>query len=583
MHVRPVRTNSFIWTGSLLVCLLVAFAIVWFAPLDLRHLIPNDEGRYAEMAREMFTTGDWITPRYNGYKYFEKPPLQTWANALTFAWFGIGDWQARLYTALTGFGGVLLLGYTATRLYGAATGFYAAVILAGAPYWAALGHYDTLDMGLSFWMEWVLCALLLAQRTSATTRQRHGWMLVCWAGMAAAVLSKGLVGLILPGSVLIVYSIVSANLRVWQRLHILAGLTLFMVIVLPWFFLVQKANPEFFHFFFIVQQFERYLTPQQNRPGPFLYFVPVILLGFLPWLTLAFPTAGTVKAWRHPIDTLRRAVSVWRADGRQGAINGTAFTVVWGAFIFLFFSVSHSKLIPYVLPVAPAIALLLAHGAVLIPSTRWQRHLQGYLIFLVIAAVASFVIRFVRTPRDSHQAFQTFQWWVFAGFVFCAVMTWFAMYLARNPRRMPASFAAVGCGWLGLCLIAGTGHDALGKPMSGAPLAPAIKAAMARAPADTPFYAVEKLDHTLPFYIGHTTIMVQGADELAFGVYAEPEKWIPNIKDWEARWRAERYAFALMNPAQYRKLVMEGLPMTVIAADAWRVVVEKPQTAPSSP
>src|ERR1700761_4983793 len=87
--------------------LVLALAVIWFVPLGWRHLLPSDEGRYAEMAREMFTTGDWITPRYNGYKYFEKPPLQTWANALTFAWFGIGEWQARLYTALTGFAGAV--------------------------------------------------------------------------------------------------------------------------------------------------------------------------------------------------------------------------------------------------------------------------------------------------------------------------------------------------------------------------------------------------------------------------------------------------------------------------------------------
>ncbi len=106
--------------------LVLALAVIWFVPLGWRHLLPSDEGRYAEMAREMFVTGDWITPRYNGYKYFEKPPLQTWANALTFAWFGIGEWQARLYTALTGFAGVLLIGFTGARVFNAATGVFAA-------------------------------------------------------------------------------------------------------------------------------------------------------------------------------------------------------------------------------------------------------------------------------------------------------------------------------------------------------------------------------------------------------------------------------------------------------------------------
>ncbi|HLX02319.1 MAG TPA: phospholipid carrier-dependent glycosyltransferase, partial [Trinickia sp.] len=113
-----------------LLFLILALALVWFVPLGWRHLVPSDEGRYAEMAREMLVTGDWITPRYNGYKYFEKPPLQTWANALTFAWFGLGEWQARLYTALTGFAGVLLVGYTGARVFNATAGLAAAVILA---------------------------------------------------------------------------------------------------------------------------------------------------------------------------------------------------------------------------------------------------------------------------------------------------------------------------------------------------------------------------------------------------------------------------------------------------------------------
>jgi 4-amino-4-deoxy-L-arabinose transferase-like glycosyltransferase len=151
-------------TRLALLLLIAALAVIWFAPLGLRHLVPSDEGRYAEMAREMFVTGDWITPRYNGYKYFEKPPLQTWANALTFAWFGIGEWQARLYTALTGFAGVLLIGYTGARVFNGVTGFCAAVVLATSPYWNLMGHFDTLDMGLSFWMQLTLCSLLLAQR-----------------------------------------------------------------------------------------------------------------------------------------------------------------------------------------------------------------------------------------------------------------------------------------------------------------------------------------------------------------------------------------------------------------------------------
>jgi 4-amino-4-deoxy-L-arabinose transferase-like glycosyltransferase len=278
MNDTPARLPL---TRLSLILLVLALAIIWFGPLGLRHLVPSDEGRYAEMAREMFVTGDWITPRYNGYKYFEKPPLQTWANALTFAWFGIGEWQARLYTALTGFAGVLLLGYTGTRVFNAVTGFTAAVVLATCPYWNLMGHFNTLDMALSFWMELTFCALLLAQRPGLPTREVRLWMWLCWAGMGAAVLSKGLVGLILPGAVLVLYSLIARDWALWKRLYIGSGLIVFLIVVAPWFVLVQMKNPEFFNFFFIVQQFQRYLTPAQNRPGPFYYFVPVLIVGFL--------------------------------------------------------------------------------------------------------------------------------------------------------------------------------------------------------------------------------------------------------------------------------------------------------------
>lgn len=340
-----------------LVLLVVALAIVWFAPLGLRHLIPSDEGRYAEMAREMFVTGDWITPRYNGYKYFEKPPLQTWLNALTFAWFGIGEWQARLYTAVASFAGILLVGYTGARLFNPLSGFLAAVVLASAPYWNLMGHFNALDMGLAFWMALSLCSLLLAQRPGLRPAAARGWMWACWAAMAFAVLSKGLVGLILPGAVLVLYTLIARDWALWKRLYLVSGLVIFFAIVTPWFVLVQQRNPEFFNFFFIVQQFRRYLTPEQNRPGPLYYFVPVLLVGFLPWLSVAW------QSIRHAL----------RMPRQPNGFSPMLVLLIWSAFIFLFFSASHSKLISYVLPVAPALALIIGAYLPLMSADRFRR------------------------------------------------------------------------------------------------------------------------------------------------------------------------------------------------------------------
>jgi 4-amino-4-deoxy-L-arabinose transferase-like glycosyltransferase len=548
--------------GRIAIMLLVAaLALVWFAPLGWRHLVPSDEGRYAEMAREMFVTGDWITPRYNGYKYFEKPPLQTWMNALTFAWFGIGAWQARLYTAVAGFAGVIAAGYTGARLFNPAAGFAAALVLASAPYWQLMGHFNTLDMGLSFWMELTLCAMLLAQRVGIAPREARRWMWLSWASMALAVLSKGLIGVLLPGAVLVLYTLIERDWALWKRLYLPSGLVVFFAIATPWFVLVQARNPEFFNFFFIVQQFDRYLTPEQNRPGPVYYFVWVLLAGLLPWLSLAWQSV------RHAL-----------AQPRQ--LNGFApgkLLLVWSAFIFLFFSASHSKLVSYVLPVTPALALVIGAYLPRVSRAAWRRHLIGYAAFLVVAAIgAVFIARFgdARTPNALYREFRV---WVFAAIGVALVLTLAALVVLRRAGRGVLPSAIVfGAAWLMLCTIAGTGHEVFGRQSSGALLAPAVKAELARLPADTPFYAVGVLDHTLPFYVGHTTIMVESPDELRFGVTQEPSKWVPTVAQWIARWNADAHALAVMPPDRYASLAAQHVPMRVIARDARRVVVEKP-------
>ena len=541
--------------------LVLALALIWFVPLGWRHLLPSDEGRYAEMAREMFLTGDWITPRYNGYKYFEKPPLQTWANALTFAWFGIGEWQARFYTALTGFAGVLLIGFTGARVFNAATGVFAAIVLATSPYWNLMGHFNTLDMGLSSWMELTLCALLLAQRPNLPTGQVWLWMWICWASMALSVLSKGLVGVILPGAVLVLYTLIARDWAVWKRLHLIGGLILFFAIVTPWFVLVQQRNPEFLNFFFIVQQFKRYLTPEQNRPGAFYYFVPVILVGFLPWLSVS------VQSIRHAL----------RLPRQPNGFSPVAMLLVWTVFIFLFFSASHSKLLSYTLPIAPALALVIGMYLPLVSPAMLRRHLAGYAVFLVIAAVGALFMSRLGDDRNPTELYIAYRVWVLAALGVAFALTLAALWLNRHSRAgILGATATFGAAWLLMGTIAGTGHDVFGRLSSGAPLAPAIKAAIAKQPPDTPFYSVGVLDHTLPFYVDHTMIMVEHPDELAFGVSVEPQKWVPTVDEWIKRWDADRYALALIPPDRYQKLLAQHVPMQVVASDPRRVIVEKP-------
>jgi 4-amino-4-deoxy-L-arabinose transferase-like glycosyltransferase len=237
-YSSPFDSRSLLWILSIL------FLIVWFYTLGSRTLVPTDEGRYAEMAREMFVTGDWVTLRLDGIKYFEKPPLQAWMNVITFELFGVGEWQARLWTGLCGLLGIVLVAYTGRKVFNYRVGVNAALVLGSSLLWAASSHYNSLDMAVAGMMTITLCGVLLAQRNEATPSEQRNGMLLCWIGMALAVLSKGLIGIVLPGAVLVIYTFVARDWSIWKRLHLGKGLLIFFAIVVPWFVLVALKNPE---------------------------------------------------------------------------------------------------------------------------------------------------------------------------------------------------------------------------------------------------------------------------------------------------------------------------------------------------
>ena len=164
--------------------LLVAFALAWFACAGTRDLFNSDEARYAEIAREMVASGDWLTPHLNGYKYLEKPPLQYWATAASFALFGEHDWSARLWPALTGFLAALLIVFAGNRIGPPGAGWLAGIMLASSWGYLLAGQFLTLDMGVSAFLTLALCAFLLAQDRPRSEAARRNWMLLAWAAMA---------------------------------------------------------------------------------------------------------------------------------------------------------------------------------------------------------------------------------------------------------------------------------------------------------------------------------------------------------------------------------------------------------------
>src|SRR5216684_1321231 len=213
----PGTSESF--TRNQLLALLAAFTFAWFCNLGYRHLVKPDEGRYAEIPREMVVSGDWLTPRLNGYKYFEKPALQYWFTAAAFTVFGQNEWAARLWPGLTGFLSVLLVFWAGNRLFGPPVGLYGAAVAASSAIYASAGHLLSLDMALCVFLSASVFAFAVAQRDPADEAERRRWMLIAWAAAALAVLSKGLVGIVLPTGAVALYVLIERDWKLLGRLH----------------------------------------------------------------------------------------------------------------------------------------------------------------------------------------------------------------------------------------------------------------------------------------------------------------------------------------------------------------------------
>ena len=545
----PATPRSRAWWVWLFAAVVVA---VWFGTLDARHLLRSDEGRYAEIAREMFVSGDWVTIRYNGLKYFEKPPFHLWMTVLAYHAFGVGDWQARLWVAASGAIGTLAMVLAARRWFGARVGWLTALVLIAAPSWNLGAHFNSLDMSVSGALACVLAAFMLAQHPDASAADRRRWMWAAWAAMAVATLTKGLIGFVLPGLVIVLYTLLARDWSVWRRLHLVTGSLLILALAAPWFVLISLRNPEFPQFFFIHEHWDRYTSTIHHRMEPWWYFVPQLVGGFLPWIGLT-----------------PRVLGLLRADAGRAGFRPLWWLATWAAAIFVFFSLSDSKLPGYILPVFPALAVLAALALDRLDRRAWNRQLLVALIVALAALAASPLVARLGNEGTPNVLYRHYMPWIAAACALAVIGILAARRLARGDDRLP-SIAAFSLAIFGAVTIGLAGHETLGRSISGVDLVAPIKAWLK---PGMPIYSVRLLDHTLPFYLRHTTIMVEAPDELAFGVRQEPDKWIPTLAGFEKVWTSGAPALAIMSHDTYAKLVADRLPMFAVAEDTRRVVV----------
>lgn len=539
------------------------FLAAWLIPSAYRTLVRPDEGRYAEIAREMAVSGDFVTPRLNGLKYFEKPPLQYWATAIAIKTFGLNNFSGRWWPAFAGLLGLLFTFSAARALAGREVAVVTTAVLGAMCYYYLIAHINTLDMGLTAFMTLTLVGMLRGFGISGqSSRATRGWMIAAWAGAALAFLSKGLIGIVLPGAIFVLYLLLTRQWRLLTRLEWVWGPLVFLAIAAPWPLLVQSRNPEWANFFFIYEHFGRFANDEHDRFGSLFYFVPLVIVGLMPW-TPALIKLLHRDGWR----TLRETYA-------GATLNVPLFLTLWCVFIFLFFSVSKSKLPSYLLPITPAAALLLT--PVLLGGSR--RAFRRLLMLMAVIPLTLFTLplfrdRFINDAYTEGMVDQ-FALYVVAGGVCFALAVLAAWWLHARDRRLDAVLCAAVLATVGGGVM-GAGYEAFAASTSSKQLVQDFRAVEPGYRSADPFYSVGLFEQTLQPYLERTTIVVDYLDELGLGAAAEPDRVRFNFADFADEWQALERGYAITDFDQLPRFDFAGLDYRVVAVDLRRVIVAR--------
>lgn len=502
--------------------------MLYFAGLGYPPLYEPDEGRYMEIPREMILNHDYVTPHLDGVDYFEKPPLYYWLNVISIKLFGINEFAARFWSALLGLLGLGLAAVLAHTMRSGRSAFLTIIILGSCPLYLFMAHLATIDMVLTFTSTACLLCFWLAR---CEAEKRRGRARLWWYGMfvaaALSVLTKGLIGMVFPAGIIGIYIVWSGEWRLLRRVPWLTGTLFFLVVAAPWHILMAVRHPDFLHFYFVREHFLRYLTPIENRTQPFWFFIPVIVLGFLPW-TGYLAGAGRLLS--------RSKVRSW---GRE--YPEIVFLFSWIGFIFLFFSASDSKLIPYMLPAFPALAVLAAltidsglHAANPFPLSQRVGATVGALLCVVLAAILGWAAM-GRIPEFSVRG--AFFPLVLGFSIVSVVLLLLSAILSLLPHfkgRTIAFFLASAC----LFGTIWTAARPVGMERSAKPFVPYLQAHLK---PGVGLYSFNYYPQTLPVYLRREINVAAFRGELNFGIKRLPrelrQERFPSGRAFAKRWR----------------------------------------------
>jgi 4-amino-4-deoxy-L-arabinose transferase-like glycosyltransferase len=374
-------------------------------------------------------------------------------------------------------------------------------------------------------------------------------MLIAWGAAALAVLTKGIVVLVLCGGSLVLYCLVTRELAVWRRLHTLPGVALFLAVTAPWFLWVSARNPGFAEFFFVHEHFTRFLTTVHQRVEPWWFFLPLLLLGVLPWL--------------RPL--IRGVRTGWQEPGSTSQLKPMKFLLIFSGVTLVFFSLSGSKLPPYILPMLPPLAVIAAVQAA--PDAAFFRGVARASAALIVLVSVGAVVYCVRKNSVLPGAVLAWVGVASLGAFIAVALTW-----RLEGRQL----------WTGALATAAAGALAWQSLVCAYTFIPAVRSARDLVAATRPYvhahtelYSVGQYRETISPYLKANLQLVGFSGELEYGLGAEPGRQDLSEEGFERRWRAATDAVAFFDPRVWARYQSAGLPGRVVAADAYTVAVSR--------
>jgi 4-amino-4-deoxy-L-arabinose transferase-like glycosyltransferase len=479
-------------------------AILYLPGLGHPALWEPDEGRYAEIAREMVVSGDYVTPRDNFELYFEKPPLVYWLEAAAIKTFGVNEFAVRLPSALFSIGQVVITAALAETMLNPTTGFLAALALALSPLFFTLARFATLDPALAFFLTAALAAFYAASRhDSFAVRPARQWLIISSSMLALGTLAKGPVALLLGGAIIFIWLALERRPRKSREVPRVWCAAVFGAIVAPWFVWMELRNPGFLRFFFIHEHLARYVSSTEHGWGPW-FFIPIVLGGTWPWIYFALIGWSAMRA----DDSSASASPPPSPDKRRSAAN---FLAIWFLLIFVFFSIPRSKLGTYILPALPPLAIFAGYGlsrlSALATASR-RRLLAGFAIAnMILALVAILVFATVMRPMNPSLAVDG----LFLALIIASGAI--LMYaLARETSSVPYAITAIAVAMLAAVPLTASMREHASSLSTYRNLARIVQPYLAR---DCVLASYRHYVQSLPFYTGRRETRVMYWGELS--------------------------------------------------------------------